>query len=249
MATAPQHPEHADEVAGNSFSTTEWSAVLQAANADPERAKNALNHLCRRYWQPLYKFICRRGYNGHDAEDLTQAFFARFLDHQVLQKVDRSRGKFRTFLLASVTNFLSNEWDKAKAEKRGGKIEFIALDHTSESIASASSDHLTPEGCFDREWASVVVRSVFARLSQEYEAAGKTALYKTLEPAVTNDALDGFYARAATDLNMSEGAVKVALHRFRRRFGELLRSEVAQTVASPEEVDEEIRALFAAIGT
>lgn len=231
------------------FSTTHWSVVLGAARNDPASATAALERLCRIYWPPIYAFIRRRGSGPHDAEDLTQAFFAFVLENEFLKKVDRSKGKFRTFLLASLTNFLNNEWDKRQTLKRGGQHQIISLDEAAAEglYLREPEESLTPEKLFERRWARALIEQVLARLKQEYAAGGKVDLFARLEPALTGDVAAGAYAQWAAALNMTEGAVKVALHRLRRRFGEVLRSEIAHTVSSPEEIDEEIRHLFAAI--
>ena len=231
------------------FSTTNWSVVLEAGRTDVKRATAALEHLCGRYWYPVYMFVRRRGSNHHEAEDLTQAFFAHLLEKETLKKVSRQKGKFRSFLLASVANFLTNEWDKRQSLKRGGQSQIISLDEmAAEELYNHEPDgSLTPEKLFERRWAFTLVDQVLARLKTEYVAADKATLFAKLEPGLTGEINPGLYAEWAAALDMSEGAVRVAVHRFRRRFGELLRSEIAHTVATPEEVDEEIRHLFAAI--
>jgi RNA polymerase sigma-70 factor (ECF subfamily) len=231
------------------FSTTHWSVVLEAGRTDAARTASALERLCRQYWKPIYVFVRRRGSKHHEAEDLTQAFFAHLLEKQTLKAVDRRKGKFRSFLLASLTNFLLNEWDKRQTLKRGGRQHIISLDEaTADKLYNEEPvDQFSPEKLFERCWALTIVGQVFTRLREEYAAANKADLFLTLEAGLTGEMTPGLYANWAADLNMSEGAVKVALHRLRRRFGELLRSEVAYTVADPEEVAEEIRHLLAAI--
>jgi len=223
--------------------------VLGAGQRDLAGATAALERLCRTYWYPIYAFVRRRGSDQHEAEDLTQAFFAFLLEKDTLKKVDRQKGKFRTFLLAALTNFLNNEWDKRQTLKRGGQRQIISLDEAAAEglYLREPTDSLTPEKLFERRWASTVVEQVLARLKQEYVEGGKAGLFAKLEPALTGEVGTGVYAGWAAALGTSEGAVKVALHRMRRRFGELLRSEVAHTVSSPEEIDDEIRHLFAAI--
>jgi RNA polymerase sigma-70 factor (ECF subfamily) len=221
---------------------------LEAGKTDYGRAVVALERLCTRYWYPVYVFIRRRGSDQHEAEDLTQAFFAHLLERETLKKVDRQKGKFRSFLLAAVANFLTNEWDKRQTLKRGGQNQIISLDDTAEELYRREPvESLTPEKLFERRWAFTLMNQVLARLKEEYIATDKAELFAQLEPGLTNEGNPGLYADWAAALNMSEGAVRVALHRLRRRFGELLRSEIAHTVATPAEVDEEIRHLFAAI--
>ena len=231
------------------FLTTHWSVVLGAGQRDLARATAALERLCRIYWYPIYAFVRRRGSDQHEAEDLTQAFFAFLLEKDTLKKVDRQKGKFRTFLLAALTNFLNNEWDKRQTLKRGGQRQIISLDDAAAEglYLREPTDSLTPEKLFERRWASALIEQVLALLKLEYAAGSKAGLFAKLEPALTGEVGTGVYAGWAAALGTSEGAVKVALHRMRRRFGELLRSEIAHTVSSPEEIDEEIRYLFAAI--
>lgn len=233
------------------FATTHWSIVLGVAKADAIGAAAALEELCRKYWYPLYAFIRRRGFGPHEAEDLTQAFFAFLLEKEALKKVDRDKGKFRTFLLAALTNFLSNEWHRKQTLKRGGGSQFLSLDEldAEEKYRHELADSLTPEKLFERRWATAVIEQVLARLKLDYEQEGKGPLFAKLKIGLTGEIGPGQYANWADALEMSHGAVKVALHRLRRRFGELLRQEIAQTVTSPAEVEEEIRQLFAAISS
>lgn len=229
------------------FSTTHWSVVLGAGQDNPALAAGALERLCRTYWFPIYAFIRRRGSSQHDAEDSTQAFFAHLLEKESFKKLDRQKGKFRSFMLAALTNFLNNEWDKRQTWKRGGKIQIISLDETraEELYNREPVDSLTPEKLFERRWAVALVERVFAGLKQEYAAANKSKLFATLEHGLTREIAQDVCAEWAAALAMSEGAVKVALHRLRRRYGELLREEIAHTVTTPEELDEEIRHLCA----
>ncbi|MBI3848904.1 MAG: sigma-70 family RNA polymerase sigma factor [Verrucomicrobia bacterium] len=245
---ATQDPSVAEGRAG-AFSATHWSVVLAVGQTDLARATAALERLCRTYWYPIYAFIRRRGSDQHEAEDLTQAFFEFLLEKETLKKVDRRKGKFRTFLLAALTNFLTNEWDKRQTLKRGGQRQIISLDEAAAEglYLREPVESLTPEKLFERRWALAVVEQVLSRLRQEYNTGGKAELIVQLEPALTGEVAPGAFAEWAAELGMSEGAVKVALHRLRRRFGEVLRSEIAHTVSSPEEIDHEIRQLFAAI--
>jgi len=232
-----------------SFFTTSWSAVLDAGRTDVARSTVGLERLCRSYWHPIYIFIRRRGSNHHEAEDLAQAFFAYLLEKETLRAVDRMKGKFRSFLLASLTNFLLNEWDKRQTLKRGGRQQIISLDEVdADKLYSFEPvDHFSPEKLFERRWALTIIERVLARLREEYAATNKAELFLKLEAGLTGEVTPGLYATWAAALNMNEGAIKVALHRLRRRFGELLRSEVAYTVADPEEVTGEIRHLLATI--
>jgi RNA polymerase sigma-70 factor (ECF subfamily) len=231
------------------FTTTNWSVVLEAGKTDYNRAADALEKLCVRYWYPVYAFVRRRGSDEHEAKDLTQAFFARLLENDSLKKVDRQKGKFRSFLLAATTNFLANEWDKRQSLKRGGQHRVISLDDADaeERYRHEPAAALTPENLYDRRWAFTLLNEVLARLKSEYLASNKAELFAKLEPGLVDAVNPGSYADWAVALNMSESAVRVAVHRLRRRFGELLRGEIAHTVATPAEVDEELRHLFAAI--
>jgi RNA polymerase sigma factor (sigma-70 family) len=231
------------------FSTTHWSVVLGAGQSDLAAATAALERLCRTYWYPIYAFVRRRGSDPHEAEDLTQAFFAFLLEKETLKKVDQQKGKFRTFLLAALTNFLANEWDKRQTLKRGGQRQIISLDEAAAEglYLREPVESLSPEKLFERRWAGALIEQVLTRLQREYATGGKANLFAKLEPALTGEVAAGAYAGWAAALDMSEGAVKVALHRLRRRFGEILRSEIAHTVSNPEEIDDEIRQLFAAI--
>ncbi len=233
------------------FTTTNWSVVLEAGRTDHGRAAKALEELCVRYWYPVYAYVRRRGSDHHEAKDLTQSFFVHLLQNETLKKIDRQKGKFRSFLLAAATNFLTNEWDKRQSLKRGGQHQIISLDDTEaeELYRQEPVTTLTPENLYDRRWAFMLLNAVLARLKDEYTAANKAELFAKLEPGLVGEVNPGLYADGAVELNMSEGAVRVAVHRLRRRFGELLRSEISDTVTTPAEVDEEIRYLFAAIAS
>ncbi len=231
------------------FATTHWSVVLEAGRGDLAQSAAAMEQLCQRYWYPIYAFIRRRGSEREEAEDLTQAFFAHLLERETLKKVDPQKGKFRTFLLASLSHFLANEWDKRQTWKRGGRAQVISLHEANaeEIYGREPVEPATPEKLFDRRWAMLLVEAVLAQLREEYAALKKTALFAQLEPALTGEINPGWYGSTAAALGMSEGAVRVALHRLRRRFGELLRREIAPTVVSEADVDEEIRQLFSAM--
>ena len=222
--------------------------MLTAGRSNSTDARAALEQLCQPYWYPLYAYVRRRGYEAHEAEDLTQGFFARLLAKNDLAGVDRTKGKFRSFLLASLKHFLANEWDKAQAQKRGGGQVILPLDG---SEAETRYQHeqayeLTPEKAFERQWALTILGHVLAQLRAEFVADGKTELFETLKGFLTGSDDEQSYAEVGARLRMSAGAIKVAVHRLRRRYRNLLREEIAHTVAGPEEVDEEIRALFAA---
>jgi RNA polymerase sigma-70 factor (ECF subfamily) len=232
------------------FTATNWTIVLAAGQTDLDRAAGALESICSRYWQPVYVFVRRRGSSPHDAEDLTQAFFAHLLQNEALKTIDRGKGKFRSFLLASLTNFLNNDWQKQKALKRGGQIRTISWDEAEaeDLYQHEPVDQVTPEKLFERRWAFTVMEQVLSRLKSEHQnKPDKQELFEKLSPQLTREIAKGELAEIAAQLQMTEGAVKVALHRLRRRFGELLRSQVAYTVAEPDLVEEEIRHLFSVI--
>ncbi|HUA65282.1 MAG TPA: sigma factor [Alphaproteobacteria bacterium] len=237
-----------DDGGRGDFTTTDWNVVLEAGG-DASASAAALERLCSIYWYPIYAFIRRRGFDRHSAEDLAQSFFACLLGKEMLKKVNPEKGKFRSFLLSALTNFMANEWDTRHAAKRGGHRQIVSLEEleAEEIYQRESVEPLTPEKLFERSWAFTLLERTLARLKTEY--ANKAELFRSLEPELTREPMPGLYRAKATELKMSEGAVKVALHRLRRRFGQLLRSEVAHTVSTPEEVDQEIRYLFTAIST
>jgi DNA-directed RNA polymerase specialized sigma24 family protein len=235
--------------ASGRFKTTHWSVVLAAAAADAPAAQDALNRLCSTYWYPLYAWMRRQGYSPHDAQDLAQTFFIHLFDKERLRTTSPQKGKFRSFLLASLKHFLANERDKVQALKRGGKVTFISIDVESSEgrFHLEPAHHATPDKAFEQSWAMTLLDAVLEQLRQEYAADGKDALYEALKGSLSGDKASAPYLELAVALNLSEGAIKMAVLRLRRRFGELLRKEIAHTVTSPEEIDEEIRALFAAV--
>ena len=231
------------------FVTTHWSVVLTAQRSDTTRAHAALARLCQTYWYPLYAYVRRRGYGPHDAQDLTQEFFARLLEQDWLSQADRDRGRFRTFLLAALSHFLANEWDKTRAQKRGGAIQFVPLqlDSAETRYGQEPADPVTPEQCFERRWALALLDEVLNRLREEHMAAGTAEMFDALKPCLVGDRQAQPYAALAAQLGVTEGAVKVALHRLRQRYRQLLRKEIANTVATPEEVNDEMHHLFAVL--
>lgn len=231
------------------FPTTLWGLISKIGHTNVDEAAPALERLCQIYWYPLYVYIRRSGRDAHESEDLAQSFFVHLFENNALQQVDKERGKFRAFLMAALKNFLANDWDRRNAKKRGNPRQIISWEEAQieERYRLEPVDSFSSERIFERRWALTLVERVFERLQQEYAEAGKQALYDLLQGQLTAQVEPGFYKEAAGTLGMSEGAVKTALHRMRRRFGELLRSEVAYTVSSPEEVEEEIRHLLAVI--
>lgn len=245
QAPQPDSNRQQNPQRGN-FATTQWSVVVAAGAGDFERSAAALEKLCRQYWPPIHAFVRRRVSDRHEAEDLTQAFFAHLLDKESIKKADPGKGKFRTFLLASLTNFLANEWDKRKTIKRGGQHQIISLHEVTDEVHERVIDNsVSPEKLFDRRWAVLLVETVQARLKTEYSEQQRGAVCEKLLPALTGEMDSGWHAAVAAELGLNEGSVRVALHRLRRRFGDLLREEVSRTVSNSEEIGEEIRHLFA----
>jgi RNA polymerase sigma-70 factor (ECF subfamily) len=230
------------------FAATRWTLVISAAGANAPLAKAALEELCGTYWYPLYAFLRRRGCESHEAEDLTQEFFARLLARDFLADVDRKKGKFRSFLLASLKNFLADHRDFVSAQKRGGGRTVIPLDapNAESRYRIEPADDLTPEKLFEKQWALALLERVLSRLQAEQTADGKAALFEALQGALTGRKTAN-YAELGARLGMMEGAIKTAVHRLRKRYRELLRDEIAQTVAGPEEIDEEIRYLLSCL--
>ncbi len=224
------------------------AAHWQAEGEVPSAAARAMAELCRTYWYPLYAYVRRCGHDAPEAEDLTQEFFARLLAKDALAHVSRNKGKFRSFLLASLKHFLANQWDRSQALKRGGGRAILSLDtRAAETRYGLEPTHdLTPEKIYDRQWAMTLLNQVLQQLQAEFAALGEQNVFDELKGVFgAADPQEG-YARIGTRLNMSEGAAKVAVHRLRRRYRKLLRERIAQTVAGPDEIDEEIRQLFSA---
>jgi RNA polymerase sigma-70 factor (ECF subfamily) len=231
------------------FTTTHWTVILNAGRPETPESADALERLCRNYWQPLYAYVRRRGYSPHDAQDLTQSFFARLIAKNYLRQVDRTKGKFRSFLLAALEHFLANEWRNAHVQKRGGKAAMLSLDDTraEELYAQIPATPASPEKLFEQQWATTVLGQVLTRLRDEFAASGKGALFAELKGFLPGDKRDGSYAELAAKLQTTEPAIKMAVSRMRHRYGELLRAQIAETVSRPEDVDEELRAFFAAL--
>ncbi len=230
---------------GASFASTHWSIVAQSAQTDVPEAANALAQLCETYWPPIYSFIRRRGYAPSDAEDLTQSFFAYFLRTKAYSRTDRLHGKFRSFLLASVKNFLADNWDREQAIRRGGGYRFVSLDQgTAESfydVASASDS--TAEHLFELRWAKSLTAGALDSLRQELHAEGKARLFEQLKNFLTGGNVLPSYDEASAQTGLPRATVKTHVHRLRQRYREIVRREVARTVSSPHEIDEELRYL------
>jgi DNA-directed RNA polymerase specialized sigma24 family protein len=234
---------------GGVFATTHWSVVLAAMDTASPEARGALETLCRLYWLPIYAYIRRKGYSPEEAQDLTQEFFTRLLASNGLRNVGPAKGKFRSFLLASVNHLLCDEWDRASRQKRGGGQRVISFDaQTAERrYRLEPADQRTPERIFDRRWATALVEEALRRLEAEYASGGKAEVFSTLKDSLTLMKEEWDYGAAAQRLKLTEGAARIAVHRLRRRFGELFRAAVANTLSDPGELDAEIRYLLAAL--
>jgi RNA polymerase sigma factor (sigma-70 family) len=227
------------------FASTHWSVVLAAGRSD-SRAHDALARLCETYWYPLYAYVRRGGYSPPDAQDLTQEFFARLLEGNWAAKADRNRGRFRSFLLSAMKHFLANKWNRSQARKRGGGQRILSLDDDSAErrYGLEPVEKATPESLYERRWALTLLDSVLARLEEEYRSEGREMWMEAMSCALTTErgAID--YREVARRLKMTESAARVAAHRLRKRYRQLIRAEVGRTVASPLEVETEICHLF-----
>ena len=231
------------------FATTRWTLVLTARDASSPDARQALEMLCAQYWYPLYAFLRRQGYDAEKAQDLTQGFFARLLEKHYLDDVRPERGRFRTFLLTSLKHFVLNEHDREQAVKRGRGVRVLPLEiETAEGLyALEPRDDTTPERLFERRWALTVLDQTLTKVRSEYAAAGKDALFDRLRPYLVREDDTQPYTTLGPELGMTEGAVRVAVHRLRRRFAALLRTEIANTVSNDQEVEAEIEYLAAVV--
>jgi len=245
MPATPSVRNQASQVpSSGDFAATHWSIVLSVVQGTEKLdAAAAMAELCRIYWYPLFAYVRRRGHESHEAEDLTQEFFVRLLAKDFLRAVDPGKGRFRSFLLAAIKHFLADEWDRSRAQKRGGGQVMISLDGAEARYCQEPSHPLTAERLYERQWAIAVLRQVLGRLRDEARSEGKSLLFKRLEPHLAGDAKTT-YAVAAAELGLSENAARKAVHRLRRRFRQLLREEIADTVKSPGEIDEEIQYLL-----
>jgi len=222
--------------------------VLEAADTDSSGVADALSDLCQAYWFPLYTFVRRKGFDQPQAEDLTQAFFAELLEKERIHQADPARGRFRSFLLASMNNFIANHWRAENALKRGGGQQVLSIDYEhADSLYSAHpSDNLSPEKVFERNWALSILDQTLQRVEEQYNESGKSELFMALRGFLTGD--DNLaYSQLAKTTGMKEGALKVAVHRMRQRYGEQLRLQISKTVADPADVDQELKSLFQAL--
>ncbi len=244
-SSAPSTPAPDEDI----FVTTRWTVVLEAGRRSSPHSDRALADLCQQYWYPLYAYVRRRVNSREDAEDLTQGFFASFLARNYLEGLAAERGKFRAFLLTSLKHFLANEWDKARRQKRGGGIQHLSLDWQSadDRFHLDPPDPSSPDKAFDREWALALLERVIARLRDECVADGKSALFEHAKSCLMVGETMVPYAETARQLGLEEGAARVAVHRLRKRYRELLQDEIAQTLADPTQAPEELRSLRAAL--
>jgi RNA polymerase sigma-70 factor (ECF subfamily) len=251
MAASDSEVERDKTPAGAAqFGQTQWSVVLAAAGKrDIALAEQSLEKLCRVYWLPLYTYIRRQGESPHDAQDLTQEFFASLLEKDFLGSVDQKKGRFRSFLLASLKHFLSNQRDRARAQKRGGGQTPFSLDlsDAETSIGFQPADEQTPEKAFEKRWALTLLESSLARLRKEYSERGKQEIFEQLKTTLTEGRGGVAYAELASRLGMSEASVKMAVHRLRQRYREVIRAEIAETVTQESEVEDELREVFRAL--
>jgi RNA polymerase sigma-70 factor (ECF subfamily) len=225
--------------------TTSWTQVLAARDAPTDASRLAIETLCQAYWYPIYIFVRGQGLDAEDARDATQAYFAQLLEKHYLDDCDPARGRFRVFLMASIRNFLSKEREKSQTWKRGGRAIVVSLDADAEErYRDEPVDRLTPEDIFERRWAVTQLERVLARLRAEHAAAGRAPEFERLKPYLTGEGPTTSYREVAAELGATESAVKTAVHRLRRRFGAALREAIAETVADPDDVDDEVRHLL-----
>jgi RNA polymerase sigma factor (sigma-70 family) len=249
MTSLPQHRAGSENLPSSQFLTTHWSVVLQAVGNDSPQAAAALEKLCLGYWYPLYAYVRRKGHPPHDAQDLVQDFFALLLGKNYLRNADPNRGRFRSFLLTALKHFLVNEWKKVNCEKRGGGQHLLSLDEeTAEArFVAEPAIEQPPDVVYDRGWATLVLERALAALRAEFECSGKQDLFDRLKVFVWGEKNALSYSEIGKQLLITEGAVKVAVHRLRQRYGELLRTEIANTVTTQVEVEEELRYLISVI--
>lgn len=238
-----------DAPEGRVFATTHWSVVLAAAGGTTEPAQRALQVLCTDYWYPIYVYVRRKGHEPEQAKELTQEFFAQLIAKEKLRLVDRTKGKFRSFLLAMLDYFLAREWSRAHRQKRGGHITFVPLssEDPEERYSHEPADRETPERAFFRQWALTVLEQAMNLLETESRAAGKAPLFNAVKELLSMEQDSPAYADLGRQLSMGEGALRMAVMRLRRRYGELLREEVRRTVSDPGEVEAELRFLLGAV--
>jgi RNA polymerase sigma factor (sigma-70 family) len=251
VETSQTKSSHLTPENARAFATTHWSVVLAAGNSESSSAQEALAQLCRTYWYPLYAYIRHRGHSAHDAQDLTQEFFARLLERKSLNDLSPEGGKFRSFLLATANNFLVDEWRKNQAAKRGSGVSALSLSLDSGDAETRFGrepiDAVTPETLFEQNWALALLEAVYSRLEREYKEAGKGELFDELKFCLTGTRDSVPYAELSRRLSKPENTVKTLVHRLRQHYRELLRDEVAKVVSNPAEIEEELGYLFRAL--
>jgi len=223
---------------------------MAAGKGDAGEAHTALETLCRAYWRPIYFYVRRKGHGPEDAKDLTQEFFGQLIRKEHFRFADQTKGKFRTFLLASLDHFLAREWSRAHRQKRGGEFTFVSFDETNADdwYRVEPGDSRTPREAYDRQWALTVLKQTMDRLEKEYKAAGKDNLFREIRHLLSGEKGGESYGDMCGRLGMAEGALRVAIHRLRQKYAELVRCEIARTVGHPDEINEEIRFLLSVVG-
>ena len=245
----PREPSEELSSSSSRFYTTQWSLVLTAQDKSSPASAEAMELLCRTYWYPLYAYVRRQGHNSHDAQDLTQEFFSRLLEKGYLRAAESEKGRFRTFLLVALQRFLANEWDRARALKRGGGRYHVPLDaaEAESRYQTEPADLLTPERIFERRWAVTVLEQTLVRLRAEYERLQRLPEFERLKEFLTAERGTIPYGEVAAALGVSVGAARAAVHRLRKRFRELFREQIAQTVSNPDDLEDELRYVVAAL--
>lgn len=239
---------HEGKTSQRPFPTTQWSLIVRAGAEDPVEREKALTEICTHYWPPVYAFIRSQGYSPHDAEDLTQAFFEEFLDRNDFAKADANRGRLRNYLLTAAKNQLNSARRDGNRQKRGGGVPVFSIDARDAEgrcLIPEPIDDFSPEKVFDRQWAITVLEKVVTALAKRYEVKGQTRLFEALRPYITNTEIAPPQSRLAEDLGMTEQALRVAIHRLRQRYGELLRETVRATLGRDESIEDEVRHLLA----
>lgn len=249
--TAPLPSSPARQERPEAFQSTQWSVIVRAANVDDAGSNKALESVCKSCWYPIYAFVRRQGYTPEDAQDLTQGFFVHVLENNVLAHADQERGRFRSFLLGALRHFISNEARRLRAEKRGGKVTFVSVDEdgSEERFGRELPDPETPEKLFQRNWAENLLRRASETLRADYERSHKLHLYDAIKPYLLGSANPDSYQEVADSLGISSGSLAVMVFRMRKRYGDILRQEIALTVDDPADVQSEIRILLEAVAS
>jgi RNA polymerase sigma-70 factor (ECF subfamily) len=246
----PEERPFATEAGQAAFLTTHWSVVLRAGQSDSEQAQAALENLCQGYWYPIYSFVRRRGSSPEDAQDLTQEFFSRLLANRGLATVHPDKRRFRSFLLASLKNLMATEWTRARTQKRGGGVPLFSLDEKTaeDRFLHEPQDNTTPETIFERRWAEALLERVLLRVRAEWNERDKQQRFDSLKAFLTDRRGEVPFAEVAAQLGMTVSALRSVVHKLRDVYRRVFLDEIAQTVDSPGEIDEEVRRLFAALG-